>query len=116
LAHKINEISINIFEELYVTFLDYMLWKKARHDQIYWVCTAHLALLKYTPWFVHETVLNHCMSHRLLRQKITCVQTNGSYLQTLVFICAFQVTKTYDVNYVYFNWKMHIEQLNQLEE
>ena len=48
LAHKINEISINIFEELYVTFLDYMLWKKARHDQIYWVCTAHLALLKYT--------------------------------------------------------------------
>ena len=48
LAHKINEISINIFEDLYVTFLDYMLWKKARHVQIYWVCAAHLALLKYT--------------------------------------------------------------------
>jgi len=31
-----------------VTFLDYMLWKNARHVQIYWVCTAHLALLKYT--------------------------------------------------------------------
>jgi len=28
LSRKINEISINIFEELYVTFLDYMLWKK----------------------------------------------------------------------------------------
>ena len=105
LAHKINEISISIFEELYVTFLDYMLWKKARHDQIYWVCTAHLALLKYTPMVRSCDVLNHCMSHRLSGQKITCVWTNDSYFQRLVFICAFQVTKTYDVSYVYFNWE-----------